>query len=507
MSVFTGGAEKKDADHGSNLVGNVFILASAEREDQFAVVSDYDEKAFAAPFREPHLIDVFRQRVEDSSGKYRKTPDKYIGPYLTMFNGSMIGKSRLLVAAAQTMYSLVLCLRPLSSSNETPKRSPHADYLEKPTQRHEIFYFTYLLAWIAEFSNWYRDEADSSTPKPQAKPKSKAKPKTEAKARTPADWQQHVQSDTVQGRVKESAQRRLRDSDFSLPAGSNSLPLFSVFLDEARCLVVRDTSDLDSPTRFRLFRRALAKFRAPLPQVFAVFTDTLSRLTDFAPPVTEDPSGRHFGSTKETPAPKLLFEPFFELKSFDAFAPALPAADADHAQLVQQLQPSVLYRYGRCAWGAYLDSGMSTEDLRNTAMRKLMCGAKTLGDLDRDKARRRFAELAILASRLCLEVVPGRGAAAELIGGHMAVCVGISKDRNYVFQAYPSEPVLADAARCLWYERKEAADTPSSEERKKRETEAKAKVSHSNAPRCVCGHSFPIGRWRRVGIRIGHGAG
>jgi hypothetical protein len=58
--------------------------------------------------------------------------------------------------------------------------------------------------------------------------------------------------------------------------------------------------------------------------------------------------------------------------------------------------------------------------------------------------------LALLDSRLALNVNGSCADASELVAQHMATCIAITEERDKLFIRYPSEPILAAASAQLW---------------------------------------------------------
>jgi hypothetical protein len=61
--------------------------------------------------------------------------------------------------------------------------------------------------------------------------------------------------------------------------------------------------------------------------------------------------------------------------------------------------------------------------------------------------------LALLSSRLCLSISPESSFAPSLVADHMATALAVSLDRFALVSTYPSEPVLAVAARAFMAEK------------------------------------------------------
>ena len=267
----------------------------------------------------------------------------------------------------------------------------------------------------------------------------------------------------------------------------NSLPLIFIF-DEARTLCDHEayngariyeehgisfhelikppSSERDnlSPYRsfsnFRALRRAL-RYLSPLtgdvPRIFAVFTDTTSRITNFQPTSWNDPSWR-VPSLPE-PGPH-QFPPVFIFSSVDVYSRVLndprclssPECVAD---------PDRLLKFGRAGWySAYFQGNISAQlrksnPILNTATSKLL----SISNLR--LAQRPFNAIlpltpanlvkliAVLAPRLALTIGPYTLEALELIASHLAVLTRTDEERHFLRTVYSSEPIVAEVSARL----------------------------------------------------------
>lgn len=273
-----------------------------------------------------------------------------------------------------------------------------------------------------------------------------------------------------------------------------SLPLILIY-DEARTLCEREayngaiiyderTINIDEPDTpfphsqdianpFRSFsnffasRRALRYFSATtgeIPGIFAVFTDTTSRITNFQPTSWSDPSMR----VPDLPAPgKNQFPPLFIFSSVDVFSRVLnnitclsnPAEVAD---------PDRLLKFGRAGWystyfygktahnGDKFESNSDeTTAVLNLATSKLICEPYILRANNPFNATFPLSRsnliklLAILGPRLALTIGPYTAESSELIASHLAVLTRTDNERHFLRTVYPSEPVVAEVSARL----------------------------------------------------------
>ncbi|EHS63010.1 uncharacterized protein PGTG_21302 [Puccinia graminis f. sp. tritici CRL 75-36-700-3] len=78
------------------------------------------------------------------------------------------------------------------------------------------------------------------------------------------------------------------------------------------------------------------------PGVFGIFNDTISRVTNFNPSLSQDCSSRHHGFGSK------LFAPIFKISSLDVFVPEAPPSSWD-----ELLSPERLFTYGCPFYGLY----------------------------------------------------------------------------------------------------------------------------------------------------------
>jgi hypothetical protein len=221
-----------------------------------------------------------------------------------------------------------------------------------------------------------------------------------------------------------------------------------------------DGMPLRSFSNFRAIRRALRYLpgaTTDVPRVFAVFTDTTSRITNFQPTSWNDPSLRVPRLPQPGPG---QFRPIFVFSSVDVYSRVLndpncissPEAVAD---------PERLLKFGRAGWySAYVQRNISrTAQSRDSRSMIKLATAKLLSSSD---ARPRPEEdpfdalsqahliklIATLAPRLALTIGPYTLEASELIASHLAVLTR-TDERHFLRTVYPSEPILAEASAQL----------------------------------------------------------
>ena len=211
------------------------------------------------------------------------------------------------------------------------------------------------------------------------------------------------------------------------------------FLDEVAQLAKEIPNDMVS--MYRCLRRATAQF-ASTRNAFFVFLSTYSSAHRLIPGKHEDASNKDLLDIEEGREPMASF----------LLHQALGLRNDQQAILRMSIndchQWDNLMSMGRPLWKAYIDTGKANEDaIRRFAASKLLSnGSSKPEDLSQERV------IAILACRVCLTISPVSQMASALVASHMATAVSISRDREQVVVAYPSEPILALAARDLMNE-------------------------------------------------------
>jgi hypothetical protein len=174
--------------------------------------------------------------------------------------------------------------------------------------------------------------------------------------------------------------------------------------------------------------------------IFAIFTDTISRISNFAPKSELDPSLRI------SEAGEKLFPPFYILDTIDIYAknPQTPREAED---------PAFMFRWGRPLWGSLLEAqshnmALTSDRIIDLARDKII-GGTNFTSWKQDKSRKTFSAaetLSILGPRLCIDVSPWTSLSSQLVSNHMWLCLHVSEQRDRIATSLPSEPILAEAA-------------------------------------------------------------
>ena len=199
-----------------------------------------------------------------------------------------------------------------------------------------------------------------------------------------------------------------------------------IVLDESASLLEKK---LEHPelTLFRAIRRSLKQ--KELEGSFVVLLDTLTTMSNFAPPSHLDRSAREGKETKN------LFHPFIELKSMYLFGDLLPLSPTFTPE-----QYDKFFKLGRPLWNTVSDF----QKRITLAVTKLLGGTSTFGETNIDQ------HFAILSVRLGEQISTTSNICTRLVNSHMAVCTNITNSRDCMDVQYCVEPILVHAASQFW---------------------------------------------------------
>ncbi|CAG8672268.1 5376_t:CDS:10, partial [Ambispora gerdemannii] len=204
----------------------------------------------------------------------------------------------------------------------------------------------------------------------------------------------------------------------------------TIFVDEASALLERNTA-------FRAFRRALRDYN---DSVFAILTDTCSAVADLAPWLERDPSARHYGYR--------VYKPFIYVATTDCLMdhPDVPLEDGSGHHIVGYGRP--LWASSWIGYDKKQNPSAMFSNILNLAKTKLLGGgAHTWADLKKNSTDMiQTSALAIIASTADLYVSPISSAAPDMVRSHTATLISIDDERKLHLVAYPSEPMLSEAA-------------------------------------------------------------
>ncbi|CAG8464774.1 6655_t:CDS:2 [Diversispora eburnea] len=376
------------------------------------------EKAFNVDYVDHDgMINKFLIYLNRKHKTWNNNTNHYV-PYTTIFQSSGYGKSRLIKEVAKQIPTIYLCLRDITSTGYPPRTSAGADLFErvnKDLKEGEEWRFLYILQAIIECFNEELITCGCNTQKFWDK-------------QMDASFCEKVWT-KIQGRSKNW--RNILESevnnkcDFITKNNPSDNVRFLFCIDEARALISPSKGHNISP--YRLFRRALRKVK--WNGFFTLLLGTLSRISNFVPPKSLDPSHRDIDDLSLE-----LFYPYFRLTTMDALHKN--NSEDEHINLA---------KYGRPLYMSYLQScpndPQAINNLMNLLKRKLLGGANHF-----ENSRKDISSLAILSSLIGLDISPQSQLASELVASHMATCLAVSEDREQLIIVYPSEPLLSEAA-------------------------------------------------------------
>uniref|UniRef100_A0A1D1ZLT8 Serum albumin n=1 Tax=Anthurium amnicola TaxID=1678845 RepID=A0A1D1ZLT8_9ARAE len=394
-----------------------------------AVVLHQQKQAFVEAFKIPYqdplkIVERFQDYINKKHAYWFANKKNHL-PYGTLFQSSGYGKTRLIEQIAMKIPTLYVCLRPKRSTGYPPA-TPYApeifDSLGQISSGEEWRFMFILWHAIKKLHGYSLNESAENLWKWQLDYEWCNKFWKEV-SEASKDWKKVDQKDANLGMDR-----------FPFTENPDNQIKILLCIDEARSLI--DSVQDDGCTQFRLFRRAMRHIG--WNGFFVLFLDTLSKISNFTPPSSADPSARKDDLGFE------LFHPFIRLTTMDIFEGKAEdlAGTSEEGQIVQ------LARLGRPLIYSYFDvkrKSSSTE----VALRGLvsLLQIKLFGGVNAFKdSKKKMSSIAILSVLVCLDISPQSKIASDLVASHMATCVAVSRDRERLLVRYPSEPLLAEAA-------------------------------------------------------------
>ncbi|TMW56429.1 hypothetical protein Poli38472_006439 [Pythium oligandrum] len=293
----------------------------------------------------------------------------------------------------------------------------------------------------------------------------------------------HFENATTGKATYEAYTRKLFPSNQQKYAGNRDKPCSSygsrrvlvLALDEARWLL--ETSANDRTGWFRRFRRALNHANDAIAQtygnfagIFSVLIDTNSKISNFTPPSTRDPSSREPKTGKS-----MLFPPFVLTHTMDIMLERLlemkygeryvkgTLSSSDYCKfLLMPLEETreALASMGRPLWQQYKirktgrpgsqdSSDVEWVKLLWLAAEKLVGGVE-LDTIVKDQSNSLRAVTALLC-RLGIRPHSWSPLAPSLVADYMAVLSHMNCTHDQFVGSYSSEPVLTFGAARVWY--------------------------------------------------------
>ncbi|CAG8628932.1 11245_t:CDS:2 [Paraglomus occultum] len=419
------------------------VSRTSSKSKQFIFDVDGSTATKAAFYEQTYIdrhgvLQTFLDHINDSLNKWDTV--KYHSPLVALVQASTIGKSKMLWAAAERVYTVYVCLRNKGSSG-IPPRSTISDKLCTfvDDQTALFTYVTFICSTMRHLTSFKSNKTDWFKAHTSNNQLEFWKVIEEGMKNCMDDIRNIIGNRKDYGEVEwHSIKQLVKTCWDSLKETLNSdepesgIQLLFVF-DEAKILTEGETNST-LPT-YESGGRA-----------FAIVTDTASKISNFAPSARRDPSWR---VQKNRLA---LYPPFYYIATLDTFM----TQETEPKTLKQVALPQYFFHYGRPLWGGLLkatDAYTSKQVLRPEKILEI-AKSKLIGGLDlEDWITKKYNEkitisesVAVLGPRLCIDVVPQTELAADLVASYMSLCYYISDTRESVMIDYPSDPVLAEAS-------------------------------------------------------------
>lgn len=187
--------------------------------------------------------------------------------------------------------------------------------------------------------------------------------------------------------------------------------------------------------------------------IIVVFTDTMACLQFFMPANQYDSTSRIRVKGEKS------LSPIYSLPTWDI---CVSQQMLDETTRVSQLvDMDRIAAFGRPLWTF---SWINAKELKteayliDLAKAKLTCCVNVQAVLN-DQNRCKLFSLAVISCRCIVHLQPTSIQAANLVADFMAINLHVSEDRTQMFTTYSSEPILAEAAACLWHQKFKKVET------------------------------------------------
>ena len=335
-------------------------------------------------------------------------PIDYYGPFTTLCQASGFGKSRASYNLVdEGMYVVYCCLRPESSSGY-PKRSCLADFLLSNATE-DIITIKYI-----KYFNTFIDLLNEKRLEP----------------REFFDKFNQEKNDFVKNLVLD----KKCDEKDELSTYNDDRQLVFVFDEASSLLEYRD----QQRSNFFIMRSLIPKLKK---NIFVLFLDTFSTLSEFMPSKTSDPSLRVYTGEK------IVFQPIYLLPNLDVFAKSAK-------NISETITFDYISYFGRVLWGSWIYTrNNSHEKFKSIDYSELYSAtaSKLIGGENLNKILSVADCLAILSSRIGIVKPKLISTCQELVAKNMAVCTFVDTNTGRFEIDYPSEPILAEAAAFLMH--------------------------------------------------------
>ena len=397
------------------------------------------EVAFTAEYLDPWKnVDRLISFVNSQSETYFANKATFMAPYTSIVQSSGTGKTRLLREYANKIPCVYMCIADRSEMcfpkpSELFRTAMLATAQESTRHVSEDKMKHVLLKLLAvAFMKGHAVEWDAK--------------KLIACQSVGVDGDNQIEDSFAQSKQL-LAEDALKQIVQSAPQVTSS-PTMVLILDEARGLISEQEGYI-SP--FRIFCKAWASLAQDLYlasngriKIFALLTDTTSRVANFSPSTGLDASFRTVVPKQFESGPCKLLKPYFMVVNMDVFVKSRYPST-----LAEAFDMETIARKGRPIWSATIQSSENDgiENALYLAKRKI-CGGIAYHGLSGSKELFTIA-IASLGMRIVLDVHSYGTLAEKLSSSSMRFITAITESRDAVLTEYPSDPFLSHASSLL----------------------------------------------------------
>ena len=404
---------------------------------------------FKQNFHNRRIIDSLSEFTRRAAESYKPGSNIY-SPYFSLFQSSGIGKSRCLLEMGRNDHMMLYCCVRDRQSSEFPRAAHRPEEFNGWSETDWSLYLcasvramahTWATGQVKDMGGWIDYHAIEE---PDAWGKTVIGQFQAIKREFGASSQEAnpdiFATRSISAMFLAELEGLYKAVNTTLQSLS-SLPLLVFVFDEAGFLL--KSIDQNMFSKFRRGIKSIFPFHGSARfSCISILTDTMSAISNFAPPTHMDHSVREIGGE--------LMAPFYLLKSIP-MAPFFgegwmikSAAEAVKMCNVLALSRPLFWR------GQSSDNVDMLSTLELAKAKLVYCADMSKVSEQLGRAEGFATSLALFFARIQLAVVEMPSVSAELVRSRMAFCREISDDRSHLSVGYVSEPVVAEASCFFW---------------------------------------------------------
>ncbi|CAG8650438.1 3992_t:CDS:2, partial [Funneliformis caledonium] len=332
------------------------LTSTASQDPSRLFDLNYVRKAFDCEYtNSSELRSSFFRYLEMFTSTYDQ--DKYYSPYVTLIQASEVRKSRLLKEIGNDVFVIYSCFHESSASGGFLERSIYANNIlhTEDVISTRLQWTAYLYACLQELTDAQIEYEQYWAYHQSSEAQNSIKNRTNSIFRSLENCCNKIEEEEVQLRIKTELRKHYENfvvrCKEKLDHILSKLKLVFAF-NETRYLLLSAEKPIDRYYWLRIILRTLAEVQYADYCIFAVVTDTMGKLSNFAPQGKHDPSLRVQSGSHE------LYPLYYLLDTFNIH---IRKAALEPRTLDKAAKCDYIFRFGRPLWYAQLSSAADPE--------------------------------------------------------------------------------------------------------------------------------------------------